>query len=997
MSHLSNRCVGLSGGVLLAVISALGATGQTYQWSTLAGSAGGMNFRDGPAGIAGFKSPRAIVIDGDGNSYLTDTGNHTIRKISPDGVFSTLAGKGGIPGVADGSGNLARFNTPGGIAVDGAGNVYVADTGNHTIRKISPAGEVTTVAGEAGVAGHSDGTGKAAHFSAPNAIALESNGNLLVADTANHLIRRMTPGGLVTTIAGQAGVTGSTDGSTSVALFNSPKALTTDDEDSIYIADTSNRVIRKISAAGNVTTLAGLAGVTGNVDAIGGAARFSGPEGVCVDAAHNVFVSDLRSIRKIAAADAMVTTVAGKAGSYGSTDGSGAAARFTRPEGLVLGPDGSLLVADLGNHTIRRVTLAGDVTTVAANSTAVAGAIDAPATSARFNGPMGLTVDGGGSVYIADTGNRTLRMIAPSGVVTTVAGSAGLSGNTDATGTDARFTSPRAVAVGPGGIAYVADMVSNSDSTIRQITPAGAVTTLAGTPGSLGITDTLRYLSGLVVDAQSNVFASDQCSIRKLTPQGVVSVFAGSPCKATLLSDGTYMLFWKTGSDDGFGTAATFTNPSAMTIDAYGNLYVTDMTACVIRKVTPAGQTTTLAGKDEGPGAVLGSNDGTGSVARFKNPQGIAMDANGTLYIADSGNNTIRRLSPAGVVTTIGGLVGYAGSSDGTGDRALFNQPFDIAVDASGILYVADMANHRIAKGTPLPVPEMVVQHPDGSHQVNGGPGLAFGNVAPSTTSPPQILTVYNTGNTQLNITGLELTGDNGSEFAFDRADLPAQLPPNGSGVIRVTFSPNGLGARSATLTLSNNDAGDGSMTILLSGTGNTLPVFAGYAVSSPPVTPLRISLAKLLSAASDADGDAMAVTAVAWPSTSGGGLVLLDDFIEFYPSSPSYTGTWTFLATITDARGGSVTGEVSVTWQSTTSSGAGSMTSNPPKLTLQPDGQAGVTFHGIPNYSYAVQRSVDLATWLQIATVTADATGHVTYLDPAPPKPNAYYRIASP
>lgn len=971
---------------------------QSYQWYTFSGSTGGAGFRDGPAGTAGFKSPRSVASHSNGNIYLADTGNHTIRIVSPTGIFSTLAGKGGLLGSLDGSGNLARFNSPGGIAVDGSGNVYVADTGNHTIRKISSSGVVTTLAGKPGVSGSSDGAGNAALFFSPIAITLAKSGHLFIADSGNHQIRRITPDGLVTTIAGQARVPGSTDGSADVALFRTPRAITTDDEDSIYVADTFNRIIRKITAAGNVTTLAGLAGASGNVDAVGSAARFSSPEGLWVNSSKDVYVADARSIRVIAAANGAVSTLAGLFGTAGNIDGTGSTARFSRPAGLTMTSEGDLLLADPGGQTLRKISLAGVVTTLAGNSTATAGATDATGTDARFRSPFGLCVDSEGTLHIADTGNRTIRKITPSGEVSTFAGAAGLTGNTDATGPAARFTSPRAVTLGPGGIAYVADVVSTYDSTIRKVTPAGVVTTLAGTPGSVGPGDTLYFLTGLAVDPSGDVFASDLTSIRKITSQSVASVFAGQPRLVTLLSDGSFLLFWKqSGPLDGVGTAAIFDRPSGIAIDTNQNLFITDSSANLIRKVTPSRQATTLAGKYQDGAGIPGSDDGTGSGARFKSPHGVAVDAAGNLYITDSGNHTIRKMSPSGVVTTIGGIPGYVGSGEGIGESAVFNQPYGIAVDPDGNLYVADTLNHRIVKGIPLINPEIVVEHHDGSHLTSGGVGIEFGSVTPSTTSQVQILTVHNVGNAPLAISGLTLADPHSSGFTMDRSGLPSVIPPNGSGLIRITFTPDALGVMSESLRIFSNDSDENLLEITLRGTGNSLPRFSGYNVSSPAVTPVRISLAKLLSSAEDPDGDALTVTSVAWPAASGGSLVMESNAILFYPSSPSFSGTRTFVVTLTDTRGGSVTGNVNVTWQASGSTGTGSTTRNPPMLTPMPDGKLRVSFFGIPGRSYQIQRSPNLASWESLANVTADATGNVIHIDPSPPKPNGYYRIVLP
>ena len=215
-----------------------------------------------------------MAVDAAGNVYVADTGNDTIRKITPAGVVTTLAGTAGQAGSADGTGTAARFNEPDGVAVDAAGNVYVADTNNDTIRKITPAGVVTTLAGTAGQAGSADGTGAAAQFNAPEGVAVDGAGNVYVADTGNDTIRKITPAGVVTTLAGTAGQVGSADGTGSAARFNDPDGVAVDGAGNVYVADTINDTIREITPAGVVTTLAGSPGQYGSADGTGAAAQF---------------------------------------------------------------------------------------------------------------------------------------------------------------------------------------------------------------------------------------------------------------------------------------------------------------------------------------------------------------------------------------------------------------------------------------------------------------------------------------------------------------------------------------------------------------------------------------------------------------------------------------------------------------------------------------------------------------------------------------------------
>jgi len=322
---------------------------------TLAGSAGNSGSTDGTGTAARFTDPADVTVDGAGNVYVSDTDNFAIRKITPAGAVTTLAGLAGARGSTDGTASAARFNHPTGITVDGAGNVYVADTDNETIRKITAAGVVTTVAGQAGRTGSADGTGTAAQFSSPSDVNVDSAGNLYIADAGNNTIRRITPTGVVTTVAGVAGASGSTDGTGAGARFSSPEGVTVDGAGNLYVADTNNQTIRKISPAGAVTTLAGAAGVSGGADGPGSVARFQNPSDLTVDSAGNVYVADTdnHAIRKISPGGT-VATVAGTVGTSGSGDGMGTAARFFYPTGVVADAGSNVYVADTDNHTVRK-------------------------------------------------------------------------------------------------------------------------------------------------------------------------------------------------------------------------------------------------------------------------------------------------------------------------------------------------------------------------------------------------------------------------------------------------------------------------------------------------------------------------------------------------------------------------------------------------------------------------------------------------------------------
>ena len=457
-----------------------------------------------------------------------------------------MAGAAGNVGFADGVGSKARFNSPTGIGIN-AGILYVADSGNQTIRKVTTRGAVTTLAGIAGAVGSADGPGLLASFHSPRGLAIDRAGNLYVADSGNNIVRKVTPAGTVTTLAGAAGVDGSADGAPALARFSEPAGAAVDRAGNIYVTDKTNNTIRKVAPNGSVSTLAGSA------------------------------------IRYEHAGASQSLS--------GSTNATGEWARFSEPSGITLDRAGNVYVTEIGNNMIRRITTAGVVTTFAGSAGDVGvGYKDATGSSARFDSPLAVAADGSDNLYVADMGNNAIRKITPSGTVTTLA--KGLQG-------------PRAVTVDAEGNVYFAD-----------------------TPG-------LHDEDGVVRDSHG------ASVIRKITPAGVVTKLAGP----------TFDL------NDGTGRAVEFKSPRGLAADRAGNVYVADSGNNAIRKITPAGVVTTLAGA----AGLIGSDDGPPDHATFNAPLGLTVDAKGSVYVADTGNNTIRKITPAGEVTTVVGVPAVSG------------------------------------------------------------------------------------------------------------------------------------------------------------------------------------------------------------------------------------------------------------------------------------------------------------------------------------------------
>ena len=648
----------------------------SYAFTNFAGQPGGSGNANGTGIAARFNYPIGVATDASGNIYVTDTENHTIRRITlAGGVVSTIAGSAGQSGSADGTGSAARFYAPAGIAVDGSGNLYVADYGNSTIRKITPSRtswSVKTLACTAGVTGKTDGIGSKALFSDPLGIAVDLNGNVYVADTGNQTIRKITPAGTVSTLAGHTGVIGSDNGigiyatvgtnfvvtnviGTNVigtnAEFDLPMGLAVDSVGNIYIADNANNSIRRITPGGDVTTVvsglspapngvavdsAGKIYVTavnspyltvynpdGSINGTKGSGFASGT-GVAVDQFGNIFVadSDAQIIWWIPTDNQGTIALAGSSEQSGDSDGMGVNAIFAHPEGLAIDTASNVYVADTGNHMIRVITPFGLATDLA--GTGGAEYKDGPGRDAIFDGPEGVAVDTFGNVYVADNGWGRIQKITPGGKITTVARA---------------LDGPDGLAVDSGGNLYV----DQANDVVEMISPQGMTTTLSSFPS-----DTM---AGVAVDGAGNVYVADNNKIYKAPPNGTATN-------------------WVT-------NGVTFSSPTGVAVDSSNNVFVADTGDDRIIMITQAGLATDIAGTNNPVNP--GSSNAIGTNATFRSPSGLAVDGAGNLYIADRGNNSIRKIAPTNgnwTVTTIagGGASGSSsGSSNGIGTNALFS------------------------------------------------------------------------------------------------------------------------------------------------------------------------------------------------------------------------------------------------------------------------------------------------------------------------------------
>lgn len=705
-------------GIALALFAGAGAVAQPvmYNYVTIAGSVSAGS-ADGSNINARFYYPMGVAVDAAGNVFVSDTQNHTIRQLTPAGTnwFSrTIAGVAGYPGSADGTNSQARFFNPWGICLDSAGNLLVADVYNHVIRRLSRSGSdwvSTTLAGLAGTSGSADGTNSDARFYYPGYVAAGNDGSVFVADLGNHTIRRLAPVGtnwVSSTIAGSVGQFGQgdfIDGTNTACIFGRVEGITLDPTGIIYVSDQVPNAdwtlsgIRKIEHLGNdwVTTTirreawellfgvraAGIgslyvsmqAGIEvmsdsgsnwshsviagpgfGSADGTNATIQFNFPYGIAVDSGGNLYIADSENntIRKLVALGTnwVSSTVAGLSPTGPSVDGTNTAAHFTQPQGIAVGTQGEIYVADTGAHAIREIQPVGTnwVTRTIAGTVGVPGSTDGTNGGALFNQPQGLALSADGqSLFVADTRNDTIRVLERVGsnwVSRTIAGNPGLQGSTDGTNSGALFLWPRGIAVGSSGELYVAD---TGNGTIRQLTLSGTnwiSTRIAGTPG-VGSSTGLAVPNGLALDLAGNIYIAEGWgAIRKLVNAG------GSWQLSTVAGDVGMM----EDCIDGTNTDALFTNPYGIAVDSAGNVYVADTDVRRLFELGTNWVSSTIGGSCGGSG----SADGINGAAQFNWASCIAVDSGGNLYVADGVNNTIRigtRLAtnpPAPLLTGIG-------------------------------------------------------------------------------------------------------------------------------------------------------------------------------------------------------------------------------------------------------------------------------------------------------------------------------------------------------
>jgi uncharacterized protein (TIGR03437 family) len=672
------------------------ALAQQYSISTVAGGAPPAT----PAAAASLSmgQPARVALDASGNLYFS--ASNCVFKMDAHGTVTLIAGNSRAGFSGDGGLAVnAQLNAPEGIAFDPNGNIYIADSRNNRIRQVSPSGIIITFAGDGtispggGPSAYGDGgPATSAQLHLPMGVAVDTNFNVYIADTGDNTIREVTADGNIATIAGDSFPSYQGDAGLAIAAeLHGPEDVAVDSSGNIYIADTQNAYIRKVTTDGNINFIAGdgSIGFTGD----GGyatSADLIAPFALAVDSSGNVYFAENGDsrIRRIDAKSLDISTVAGNGTPGFSGDGSTATnAEMNSPTGLAIDSTGSLYIADSLNCRIRKVA-SGNISTFAGNGTFSYSGDGRPAIQAQLNTPQGVAADAAGNLYIADTLNNVVRKVSPNGTISNYAGNGGAGNSGDGSAaTSAQLHGPQGLAADTFGNLYIADTMN---AKVRKVSASGVIATVAGsgTPGSGGdggaaASAQLNLPIGVAVDSSGNLYIADfgNSRVRKVSASGAII--------GTVAGNGSFGY----SGDGGPAVKAQLNGPQGVAVDAAGNLYIADTENNLIREVTAGGLIASVAGNGV---AGYSGDGGQATSAQVGNPVGLAVDAAGNIFTLDA-SNRVRQVYPNGLIATIAGngLRGYSGDG-GLATQAQLNAPSAIALGSNGNLYVADMANNAV-------------------------------------------------------------------------------------------------------------------------------------------------------------------------------------------------------------------------------------------------------------------------------------------------------------
>lgn len=648
--------------------------------------------------IAGRQAPlgkvRAMASDGQGNVYVADYDNNIVFQLNGQGVVRIFAGNG-IEGFSGDNGLAvnASLSGPEGVLVDAAGNVIIADTGNHRVRRVTPDGVITTIAGT-GVNGFSGDGGDAlqARLNSPRGMAMDGAGNLYIADLGSRRIRLLQADGTIRTIAGNGNFASSGDGqpavNAEVAPFNS---MVIDQEGNLIFSEPDFSRIRAIDRNGIVRTIAGngtYANAVNNTQATNSPLR--GPRGLVLDSRGTLYFAETNGYRIFRISpEGILQVVAGNGTNDYDGDGQSAtAAPLGFPESLAFDGSGRIVFSDTFCTCIRAFSLGGTIDTVAGNGRFGRAEEGAPVSRAFLFTPRGLAFDRSGNLIVVNTDADRLDRFSRQGTYSHLAGRAGGCCSDNGPAREALLSFPNAVAVDAQNRIYFSE---TDFDLIRRIDTNGVITTFAGNrregftgDGGPATQASLGNPNGLAFDSAGNLYVADRTNrrIRRITPAGVISTFAG---------DGQQ----RYAGDNGPALSASFSLPYALAVNASGDLLVADPVDNRIRRITTAGVITTFAGNGR---AVSAGDGGAATLASINGPGGLAIDQQGRVYVLESGGDRIRRIDTNGIITTIAGngRTGFTGDGGPATAASVDTPEMGIAVAANGDVFFSDTSNNRI-------------------------------------------------------------------------------------------------------------------------------------------------------------------------------------------------------------------------------------------------------------------------------------------------------------
>ncbi|MFN0100472.1 MAG: hypothetical protein ACKV2U_00115 [Bryobacteraceae bacterium] len=645
-----------------------------------------------PALTSPLSSILNTAVDNRGRLVVADGLNHIVARVNSNGELTVIAGNGLRGFSGDGGDALqAALNQPEGIAFDSAGNLYIVDFFNNRIRRVTPAGVITTVAGNGSAKHGGDGSPAISAGLDPWRIAIDRSNAILIADYNNRRVRRVGADGIISTIAGTGQGEFSGEGKRARETTLTPTAIHVDREGRILIADTVNYRVYRIGADGILSTLAGTGkpGFSGD----GGpaiAATMQGITALTTDAAGNILLADTINsrIRRITPAGIISTIAGGGTSLIATTPAAPLRSTIGLPESVAVDPLGRVYIADVKSQSILLLSADGTVISrVAGNGKFKAVTAGTPAPLVNMSEPSGVAIGPDGSVYYVELAGGRVAKIDPNGGVTVIAGNGmacRCAGN--GSGANGLLAGANSLAVAPDGALIVVDGVNQE---IRRIFQGGN-TSIAGTTGTAGFSGDgvpatqalLHNPWGVTIDPAGNIIFIDQGThrVRRIDTRGIITTVAGNG--------------WAGFSGDGGpATAASLDRPFAVALAASGDLLIADTLNSRIRAVSPAGIIRTWAGNGT---STYDGDGGPATRAGIDGPYALAVDSGGSVYISHNGS-VIRRISPDGIISTVAGLdhEGFSGD-DGSPTNAALNFPFGLAVDSAGNLFAADFGNNRI-------------------------------------------------------------------------------------------------------------------------------------------------------------------------------------------------------------------------------------------------------------------------------------------------------------